>query len=129
MLNKIKALVVTLVVAAGIILVAAAPAQAFAFSCPSPYMCTFDGANGTGFRYDYGDNIGAGCWNNGRKFTTSSAAMRRLGWRVKFYSTVNCSTLLSHFETPWMYNGQDVNFGPMDNQVGSFRFEYCAPCG
>lgn len=128
MFNKIRALLVTLAIAAGLLLVAAAPAHAAYGDCPNEEMCTFDDANGSGFMYRYGSNVyGHGCIANGRHALTSSATNRLSGSRVRFWGGEGCTPLSGGATTTWQYYGANINFGYLLNdQVYSFRWESCA---
>lgn len=122
MSRKLKAVLATLLMVAAILVATEVPASAAWNDCPSGDVCIWDNANGTGFRYDFGSNVYGGCVNNGRFATTSSAANRRAGSKVKFYSAPNCF-LLSGFTTTYQFNGANINFGfGLNDSVASFNW-------
>jgi hypothetical protein len=124
-LRKFRAIFATLIMAAGILFAVQAPAQAAFGDCPNEEMCIFDNANGGGFMYRFGSNVFGACTYNGRHATTSSATNRRSGSRVKFWSNQGCTTAQGVVSS-WVYYGQNINMGLMDNNMYSFRWESCA---
>lgn len=126
--KAIAGLAVALLASVGLVAVTSSPAAAAYGDCPNDEVCIFDNANGGGFMYRFGPSLAGSCVNNGRHATTSSATNRKSGTRVKFYSAPDCWLPGQGVVSTWVYYGGNVNMGLMNDNMYSFRWEYCTGC-